>query len=30
LASAFDAVVQTAPASRPDPCADFKKRESRK
>ncbi len=29
-ASAFDAVVQTAPASRPDPCADFEKRESRK
>ena len=27
-ASAFDAVVQTAPAPRPDPCADFAKRRS--
>lgn len=30
LASAFDAVVQTAPAPRPDPCADLEKRKSRK
>lgn len=29
LDSAFDAVVRTAPATRPDPCAGFKKRQSR-
>ena len=26
---AFDAVVQTAPAPRPDPCAEFERRERR-
>jgi len=30
LASAFDAVVQTAAAPRPDPCVDFEKRKRRK